>query len=244
MADWPEGVGRRLYPSLPSTNTEALRLAMSGEATPFWVLALEQTAGRGRRGNDWQDVAGNFSATLAMRPDGPPAGAALRSFIAALALRDALIAVCGREDMFTLKWPNDVLAKGRKIAGILLESRNDTLCIGIGVNLKSAPQVPDAAFAPVSLQELTGIAAAPESFLTELAAAFAVREAEFTTYGFAPIRTAWLSHAARLGETITARMANRIEIGVFETIDESGAIVLKTAKGRLALPAAEIFFEG
>ena len=244
MADWPEGVGRRLYPTLPSTNTEALRLARAGEATPLWVLALEQTAGRGRRGNDWQGARGNFSASLAMRPDGPPAQAALRSFTAALALRDALIAVCGRADIFTLKWPNDVLAKGRKIAGILLESRDDTLCIGIGVNLATAPQVPDAAFAPVSLRELTGMAPDPETFLAELAAAFAAREATFTTYGFAPIRTEWLAHAARLGETVTARLASRTEVGVFGTIDETGAIVLETAKGRLALPAAEIFFEG
>lgn len=246
MADWPNGVGRKLYPTLGSTNTEAVRLAKAGEAGPLWVQTLEQTGGKGRRGRAWHSGKGNFFATLLMRPEGGPADAALRSFIAALALRDALVAVCGREDIFTLKWPNDVLAQGRKLAGILLEGGEGYLCVGIGVNLASAPSaemIEAGAMPPVSLFELTGIAPDPQDFQTELATAFARWEGQFTAYGFAPIRAAWLNHAARLGETLTARLPNRTVVGVFETINETGAIVLNTAEGRVALPAADIFFE-
>jgi BirA family biotin operon repressor/biotin-[acetyl-CoA-carboxylase] ligase len=79
-------------------------------------------------------------------------------------------------------------------------------------------------------------------FLGELAAAYARLEAQFVTYGFEPIRTAWLSRAARLGEVVTARTMTSETEGTFETIDASGNLVLNTAKGRISIPAADIFF--
>ena len=128
-----------VFETLDSTNAEAIRRAGNGERGPIWFLTLKQTQSRGRRGRAWDSGEGNFSASLLIRPEGGPEQAALRSFIAALALRGALIEVCGREDIFTLKWPNDVLLNNRKLAGILLEGGTDAfgayLCIGIGVNL-------------------------------------------------------------------------------------------------------------
>lgn len=217
---------------------------------PEWVLALEQTAGHGRRGRAWSSPNGNFFASLVMRPEGPPSASALRSFVAALALRDAFVAATGRAEAFKLKWPNDVLLNGGKVAGILLESVGagqgvTHLIIGIGVNLVAAPgaeQVEQGAVPPVSLLSETGIRITPEEFLDILAAAYARLEAQFTTYGFAPIRTAWLRDAARLGETITARTTVETMTGRFETIDEAGNLILITAKGRRAVPAADIFF--
>jgi BirA family biotin operon repressor/biotin-[acetyl-CoA-carboxylase] ligase len=82
----------------------------------------------------------------------------------------------------------------------------------------------------------------PEDFLTELAAAFARYETQFLTYGFEPIRTAWLDRAARLGEVITARTATSETVGTFETVDANGNLVLNTAKGRVAIPAADVYF--
>ncbi len=246
MHDWPEGVGRRLYPTLDSTNTEAVRLAHTGEGGPLWVQALEQTGGRGRRGRVWHGGAGNLFASLLMRPAGDPAHAALRSFSAALALRAALVETTGRSDLFTLKWPNDVLGNGRKLAGILLEGGAGYLVVGIGVNLATTPPqeaLETGAVPPVSLKSLTGLAPDPQEFLPALARAFARLETEFAAYGFAPIRQEWLHHAARLGETVTARLPNREVTGLFETIDDTGALVLATAKGHITLPAAEIFFE-
>ena len=228
---------------------EAARVAPT-LAGPEWILALKQTAARGRRGRAWVQPKGNFSASLVMRPEGGPGQAALRSFVASLALRDAFLAMGVPEHMISLKWPNDVLLNGGKVAGILLESLGagaavSHLVIGIGVNLAAAPkpaEVDAHALPPVSGFGETGLKITPQDFLDFLAAAFARYEAQFTTYGFAPIRTEWLAHAARLGETITARTAQDETTGVFETVDEDGNLVLETPKGRRSIPAAEIHF--
>lgn len=242
---WPEGYGRRVLPEVDSTNAEAARIA-EGLSGPEWILGLRQTAGRGRRGRPWADPDGNFSATLVMRPQGAPQTAALRSFVASLALYDAFVAVTGRAGSFALKWPNDVLLNGGKVAGILLESpRPGLLAIGIGVNLTQAPPVAAVearALRPVSLLSETGVAVTAEEFLTPLAAAFARHEAGFATYGFAPVREAWLARAARLGEVITARTGKTETTGTFVDVDATGNLVLQTAKCRVAIPAADVFF--
>ncbi|WP_071673666.1 biotin--[acetyl-CoA-carboxylase] ligase [Nioella nitratireducens] len=249
MFDWPQGVGRRVLASVDSTMAEGRRLAPS-LAGPEWILAHEQTSGHGRRGRAWSSPKGNFFASLVMRPTESPDKVALRSFVAALALRDALVAVTGREAGLALKWPNDVLLNGGKVAGILLESLGagqgvSHLVIGIGVNLAAAPDarlLEQGAVAPVSLQGETGMRVAPDAFLDLLAPAYARFETQFTTYGFAPIRTAWLASAARLGETITARTMAETMTGRFETIDAAGNLILQTAKGQRVIPAADIFF--
>ncbi len=209
-------------------------------------MATRQTQGKGRRGRDWVDPPGNFAATLVMRPNEAAERLALRSFVAALALYDALVAVTGRSETFSLKWPNDVLAGGGKLAGILLESPGDgLLLIGIGVNLRHAPQpetIEPRAHPPTSLQAATGAIVTPPELLAQLAPAYARYEAQFATYGFAPIRTAWLARAARLGQTITARIGLRETSGTFETVDATGNLVLSTPQGRQAIPAAEVFF--
>ena len=140
MMDWPRGVDHIALDTVESTMTEARNRA-SVLSCPTWISAKCQTAGTGRRGRAWDTGAGNFSASLIYRPKGEPADLALRSFVAALALFDALEALSGRADIFTLKWPNDVLLRGGKLAGILLESQPDGLIVGIGVNLKTPPPV-------------------------------------------------------------------------------------------------------
>jgi BirA family transcriptional regulator, biotin operon repressor / biotin---[acetyl-CoA-carboxylase] ligase len=244
---WPKGVARILLETIDSTNAQAARLAPT---CPTWIMAAEQTGGRGRRGRPWNSPRGNFYATLALQPTENADQVALRSFAAALALRDACVGLTGLSVGFSLKWPNDVLLNGGKLAGILLESsgagqRIQHLAIGIGVNLIAAPapaQVEAGAVVPVSLLAETGARVSPEVFLTFLAVAYAKWESLFTADGFAPLRSEWLAHAARLGEVITARTGSQTESGIFETIDESGALILKTAQGRRAIPAAEIFF--
>ena len=242
-SDWPVGVGRIVLPEVDSTLSEAARQAPS-LAGPTWILAIKQTAGRGRRGRAWSDPAGSFAATLAMRPDGGPEQAALRSFIASLALYDTIVAVTGLNAGVALKWPNDVLMNGGKVAGILLESSgNGHLSVGIGVNLLNVPDaVEEGAVPPVSLLSETGTRISPEKFLNYLAPAFAGYEAQFNAYGFGPIRRVWLDRAARLGEVITARTGTCEQTGTFETVDETGALVLRTNKGLQAIPAGEVFF--
>lgn len=246
---WPAGYGKRVLAEVDSTLNEAARIA--GElAGPEWILALRQTQGRGRRGRDWKDPKGNFAATLVMRPEGAPDQAALRSFVAALAVYDACVAVTGRSEGLSLKWPNDVLLKGGKLAGILLESAGNGagvnhLFVGIGVNLVETPMkewLEPGAVYPVSLLSETGVQVSPEEFLEAVAGAFARYEAQFSTYGFEPIRTEWLARAAKLGEVITAKTASSETEGTFETVDASGNLVLNTAKGRVSIPAADIYF--
>ena len=244
MSDWPLGYGRQVLSEVDSTMLEAARQA-SGLSGPTWVCALHQTAARGRRGRVWFNPKGNFAATLVLPTADAPDRRALRSFVAALALFDALVAVSGRVDGLALKWPNDVLVTGGKVAGILLESLGPHLAIGIGVNLVAAPdasEVEAGAAPPVSVVSALGVEVGQEVFLDMLAAAFARHEAQFVTYGFAPIREAWLSRAARLGEVVTARMGDREVTGTFETVDADGRIVLNTASGRQAIAAADIFF--
>lgn len=246
---WPEGYARHVLAEVDSTNSEAARLAPN-LTQPTWIMARRQMAARGRRGRVWISPAGNFAASLLMRPSGDPAQAALRSFVAALALADAMGTVCGPRAAITLKWPNDVLLNSGKVAGILLESVGQGaglghLIIGIGVNLVAAPPpeaVEPGAMLPVSVQGETGLVIAPEEFLDYLANAFARWEAQFVTYGFGPIRTAWLQRAARLGQKITARTMSESIEGTFETLAEDGSLVMNTANGRRSLPAADVFF--
>jgi BirA family transcriptional regulator, biotin operon repressor / biotin---[acetyl-CoA-carboxylase] ligase len=243
MRTWPAGIGREVHDVLDSTNAEALRRASAGEAGPLWIMARAQTAARGRRGRGWAAPAGNFGATLLMRP---PGDRALRSFVAALGLYDAMVALTGRPELFALKWPNDVLLSGRKLAGILLEAVNGgALAIGVGVNLATAPDpgtLEEGAVPPVSLREATGLAVAADDLLDELAPAVAGWEDRLADEGFAPLRAAWLARATRLGEPIVARLPDRTLEGRFETLDPRGALVLATAAGRVVLPAADITF--
>ena len=248
-ADWPAGYDRVILPETDSTMAEAQRRVptLSG---PTWILALNQTAARGRRGRAWVNPKGNFAATLVMRPALGANLAALRSFTASLALFDAFVALTGRTEPYALKWPNDVLLNGGKVAGILLESAGQGgdvsfVSIGIGVNLATAPQaseVEERALRPVSLLSETGAAIPPEAFLDALAPAYAAYETQLTTYGFAPIREAWLARAARLGQPVTARTASEEISGTFETIDAHGNIVLRSPRGQRTIPAADIFF--
>ena len=233
-----------------STNAHGLREA-SALSGPAWFLAAEQTAGRGRRARAWASPRGNFHATLVMSPTEPAATVALRSFAAALALREACVQLTGLPQAFQLKWPNDVLLNGGKLAGILLESMAEGpsvahLAVGFGVNLIAAPDpvlLDPNALAPVTLLQETGLRVTPERFLDSLAPAYAHWEQRFTSEGFAPLRAAWLKHAARLGETITARTGTLTRVGRFTTIDPNGALVLDTARGPIAIPAAEVFFQ-
>lgn len=242
---WPEETDRVILDETDSTMAEAARRA-AGLARPTWIMARRQTAARGRRGRTWSNPEGNFAATLVLRPDGGPAEAALRSFAAANALFEALSLRVDRT-LLSLKWPNDVLLNGGKVAGILLESagtgaRVDWLAIGFGVNLARAPEAAGTEFRPVSLEGEGGRPTAPEELLSLLASNMATEERLFRDMGFAPIRRNWLRHAARLGETITARTARGETSGVFETVDEDGQLVLRTGAGQVRIPAAEVFF--
>lgn len=243
MTDWPQGYGLRRYEEIDSTNEEARRLIAAGETGPVWLTASRQTAGRGRRGRSWETAGGNLAATLLLRPAGPQAQWAELSFAAAIAAAD-MAAALAPGARIALKWPNDVLADGRKLAGILLETGNGpkpALAIGIGVNLAHHPEGTE--FPATSLAALGSKPPSAEGALSLLATGFARWYEVWRADGFAPVRDAWLARAAGLGTRIRARLATEERSGMFEGIDDRGALLLNEGLGRTSvLPAADIFF--
>jgi BirA family biotin operon repressor/biotin-[acetyl-CoA-carboxylase] ligase len=243
---WPKGYALKSFDVIDSTNEEARRLAASGEAGPVWIIAGRQTAGRGRRGRSWQSPSGNLAATLMLRPRKPAAECAQLSFVAAVAARDALAALApGSEPR--VKWPNDVLLGGRKIAGILLESASpggaipDWLAVGVGMNLRTHPE--DTEFPATSLSASGASPPEPDEALLQLAVNFAKWYDIWRGDGFSAVRDAWLARAAGLGSRIRARLAQEEATGVFEGMDENGALLLRTSLGHVrAIPAGEVFF--
>ncbi len=222
------------------------RRRVAGLDRPTWILARRQTNAKGRRGRTWLGGDGNLAATLIYRPWCSPAEAAARSFMAANALFESL-ALYAPRDSLALKWPNDVLLNGGKVAGILLESAGaghlvDWLSIGIGVNLARAPHDLRTEFAPVSLLGEGGQRVGPEEFLRVLAGHFATQEGKLAAMGFPRIREDWLSHAARLGEVITARTPKGEVTGVFDSVDQAGNLILRVQGREVLIPAADVHF--
>ncbi|MEO0359295.1 MAG: biotin--[acetyl-CoA-carboxylase] ligase, partial [Pseudomonadota bacterium] len=221
----PDGVTVDHLTVTPST-MDAARAYVG--PTPHWIVADRQTAARGRQGRSWLSQDGSFAATAILTPNVPPDQAALWSFVAACALHHALAQFVAPA-LLSQKWPNDVLLDGGKVAGILLEAVStrpgtvDRLHIGIGVNLGHAPQhVKDAAFAPKGIADVVGQPVTPDAFLPPLTTSFARYSEQMTSLGFAPIRTAWMKDAARLGHTIKARTTRTTYQGRFDGIDDTG----------------------
>ena len=245
QAVWPEGCDRVLLETVDSTMAEAARQART-LTRPTWFLAMKQTEARGRRGRTWTEPPRHFAATYLCKPACTPAEAAKRSFMAANALFETLAMYVERPKLKT-KWPNDVLLNGGKVAGVLLESSGrgpyvDWLSIGFGVNLAGPPEGVEAAFRPVGLETEGGRQVTRKDFLTVLASNLATQEAKWDTFGFPRIREDWLSHAARIGEEVTARTGRETVRGLFDTVDQDGNLILITSKGPRAIAAAEVFF--
>ncbi|MBS0471400.1 MAG: biotin--[acetyl-CoA-carboxylase] ligase [Proteobacteria bacterium] len=246
MTSWPKGYGLKTFEVIDSTNEEAKRLAAAGEPGPVWICAARQTAGRGRRGRAWDSPTGNLAATLMLRPNRPAGECAQLSFAAAIAACDMLQAFAPDTPM-RVKWPNDILAGGRKITGILLESASQGgpmpawLAIGIGVNLATHP---DGTETPAtSLAALGATVPSAEDALLSLAAHFAQWYEAWEKQGFAALRDAWLARAEGLGGRIRARLATEETSGVFEGIDETGALMLRELSGAVRhISAGEVFF--
>lgn len=242
---WPEGYRHIHFEIIGSTNDEARRLAAAGDAGPLWITADEQTAGRGRRGRVWVSPRGNLMSTLLLNPQKPVAECAQLSFVSAIAAADT-VAHFAPEAEVKVKWPNDVLANGRKISGILLESASAGgepyfLAIGTGINLAHYP--PDTEFPATSLLELGSRTPPAGEALAQLAVNFARWYEGWRGRGFAPIRDAWLARAANLGSRLRARLTNEETSGVFEGIDETGALLLRESADRLrTIAAGEVFF--
>ena len=235
------------FEHIGSTNAEALASAQTGEAGSVWYVTKDQRSGRGRRGREWSTQTGNLAATLLLVHDYPLELAATLSFVAGLSLVEAVEQLLpDTPTRFQLKWPNDVLADGAKLSGILLESSllkdgRKALVIGIGVNVLHSPEgVPYA----VSNLKANGYSQGAEHLLEALAERFAVNFALWNDgQGLEIIRTHWLRHAARLGEIIRVQSGGETLEGMFSSIDSQGHLVLSLPQGRKkTISAGEVFF--
>jgi BirA family biotin operon repressor/biotin-[acetyl-CoA-carboxylase] ligase len=231
--------GARLitHDTIGSTNAEALRLARDGERGPLWIVAKTQTAGRGRRGRTWVSEPGNLYASLLLTDPAAPERCPELSFVAALALHDAVGGrIPGLAARLVLKWPNDLLIDRNKFAGILVEGEGTAVAIGIGVNCVHHP---DGTEYPATDLAAAGLRATPESLFAPLSAAMVARLAQWNRgAGFAAIRNDWLARAAGLGKPIRVKTADGELAGQFDGIDASGRLVLRSADGTMQSIAA------
>jgi BirA family transcriptional regulator, biotin operon repressor / biotin---[acetyl-CoA-carboxylase] ligase len=217
-----------------------LALAKQGEDEGLWVRAERQTAGRGRMGRDWTSPAGNLYASglIRLRASDPPA--ATLGFVAALAL-DKILSLYAPNAAFHIKWPNDVLAGGAKLSGILLERAGDAVIVGIGVNLASHPQIPGRL--TTSIAELTGSAPDASTFLDYLAEAFGHFLAQWRLEGLGPILSRWQERAHPVGAALNVSLPDASSLkGVYEGLDPDGALKLRLADGSVrAIHAGDVF---
>jgi BirA family biotin operon repressor/biotin-[acetyl-CoA-carboxylase] ligase len=173
----------------------------------------------------------------------PPAAAPQLGFVAGLAVHDAVAAAApALAPGLALKWPNDLLCAGRKVAGILVEGAGDpvAVAVGIGVNCRHHP---DATEFPATDLAAAGADVGAGAMFDALAAALQIRLDQWNRgAGFAAIRAAWLSRAAGIGEPVRVRLSAYETAGRFETIDDSGRLMLRTATGDMeTIAAGDVF---
>ena len=243
------------FDQIGSTNAEALQRARDGEAGPMWFVTSEQTAGRGRRHRAWIAPRGNLASSILEVIEISPSVAATLGFAAGLALETALQRVsveaslrsAGSDHMkFALKWPNDVLAGRQKLAGILLEAEavgdnRLAVVVGIGTNVVAAPEGTPT---PATSLAALGVQIGAEELFTALSDAWTeFRGIWDNGRGFGEIRKRWLERAAGLGERVAVQTGNSVIEGTFDTLDETGCMIVRAADGRrLPVTAGDVYF--
>jgi BirA family biotin operon repressor/biotin-[acetyl-CoA-carboxylase] ligase len=247
------------FDSVGSTSTEAAEAARRGDVGDVWFAALQQTSGRGRRGRAWESPHGNLAASLLLVPGADPAVTATLGFVAGVALNDALrraapdlalrTGIDGADSArsrIALKWPNDVLADGAKLAGILLEAHkrpDDTLAIvaGFGVNVVAAPE--GLPYPATSLATLGSRLGAEELFAHLSDAWGDAIEIWDRGRGVGDILALWRKAAAGIGAEVAVNRDGDVVRGIFETIDDSGRLIVRANdNSRIAITAGDVHF--
>jgi BirA family biotin operon repressor/biotin-[acetyl-CoA-carboxylase] ligase len=244
-----QSAGYRLatFDQIGSTNSEAMVQARAGERGPLWFVTTEQTAGRGRRHRPWIAPRGNLAGSVLETVDVAPAVAATLGFAAGLALEAALRAVVGSAAIgLALKWPNDVLAGPAKLAGILLEAESRTsgglsVVVGMGTNIVAAPEGTPT---PATSLHALGVETSAEALFTALSDSWAeLRGIWHQGRGFGEIRRRWLALAAGIGQPVAIQTGNATVSGIFDTIDDTGCMIVRTATGdRIPISAGDVHF--
>jgi BirA family transcriptional regulator, biotin operon repressor / biotin---[acetyl-CoA-carboxylase] ligase len=223
-----------------STNEDMVAMAGEGAAEGSWLRAEQQSGGRGRMGRVWSSPPGNlYASTIVRILPGDPAAASL-GFVAAVALAEVLSSLAPHI-LFEIKWPNDVLASGAKLSGILLERSGDAVIIGIGVNLASHPDLPDRK--TISLAKLTDQSVEPQSFIEELAACFARWLVRWRGEGLGTVIAAWEKQAHPIGTALSVNLPDGEALsGSYQGLDADGALRLRLANGTVrGIHAGDVF---
>jgi len=251
-----EAAGYRLLSleATNSTNDDSLQAARAGDRGKLWITAREQVAGRGRHGRQWSSPPGNLYASLLLIDPCDLRSAPQLGFVAGLALHEAVEAISGiGAPRLSLKWPNDLLLDGAKVSGLLLEGHrlqpNGPLAIviGFGVNVAFAPS--GTPYPATALQSVRSDLTRDEVF-TVLSSAFARTFSAWRTSSrggnvsdpFGAIRQLWMERAAGLGQQVTLRLPSGEITGVFEGLDPSGRLRLKSTAGMELIDAGDLYF--
>lgn len=247
LAESARRAGYRInaFERLRSTSDEALRRAALGDRGSLWIVAASQSAGRGRQGRNWASPPGNVYASLLLVDAVSPALAPQLGFVAVVAAVRAIQPFVGADCPLVIKWPNDILAGGRKLAGILVEgsrlpSGGFACVLGFGINRQSHPEG-----TPYPVTDLFTLSESRPSIDTMVEALSAEFHRMFdlwaTGRGFPAIRQLWLDHAIPVGTPLAAAAKEGRVGGRFETIDERGRLVLATEQGPISIEAGDVF---
>ncbi|MCU1268400.1 MAG: biotin/acetyl-CoA-carboxylase ligase [Acidobacteria bacterium] len=231
------------FASLPSTNTEAARLAQQGALEGVAVVAKEQTAGRGRLERQWASPAGSgLYFSIILRPRVDLSVWSLIPLLAALAVHDALVESCALKT--EIKWPNDILFDDRKLCGILAETietaRGRAVILGIGINLNSAAFPEELREVAISIKDAIGKEIDQEAVLQSLVQALANRYELFQEVdGAAGIIQEWskLSDYAN-GKQVSVRSAAETFDGITRGLESDGALRVETEAGEIRIVRA------
>ncbi|WP_286828568.1 MULTISPECIES: biotin--[acetyl-CoA-carboxylase] ligase [Kordiimonas] len=242
----PNGVGAFFFEVCDSTNARAATLAIAGEPGPLWVVAGEQSAGRGRRGRSWTSKTGNLYASLMFRPHIRPQDLAALPFIVALAVRDTFLAFGAPESHVQCKWPNDILIGERKASGVLIESSAkhggmlDYVIIGIGMNLVHFPD--DAAFGATSLLHVTGQEVSVKDAATVLAEKLYARIDAWKVDDFRSVAEEWTRYSWGLGQSRELRTHDETFTATLLGLSDDGALIARLDDGlEKRLYAGDVF---
>ena len=231
------------HDSVVSTNDIALARGRTGDPGRLWIVAAEQTGGRGRLGRPWQSPRGNLFASLLLCDPAPADRAPELGFVAGVALAEAMDAVGAPAGAVELKWPNDALFKGAKISGSLLEATTTAdgglaCVIGVGVNCVAHPE--GMAY-PATDMSAEGLDVSREKMFAALSDALSEQlETWAGGAGFWAVRAAWLKRAARLGQRLEVHANGASRSGVFETIDSRGGLVLRDGAEEFTVLAGDV----
>jgi BirA family biotin operon repressor/biotin-[acetyl-CoA-carboxylase] ligase len=224
----PPGWRLRVEESLASTSDLLLRLAAAGEPGGLAVLARRQTAGRGRDGRAWSSPPGNLYLSVLLRPGGLARDAGNYALLAAVALAEALEPELSDPTALGLKWPNDLLLGGAKLAGVLCETSAgqdgtiEWLVMGLGANLAVAPDLPDRPTACLPAP------VAPETVALRVLRALDAWRGRMAGEGLGPLVDAWMRRGPEAGARLTLRGGAAVTTGLYRGLDRDGALLLET----------------